>query len=322
MSSGPGRAPVVVGVDDAGSAGAAVSWASAEAAARGCPLHVVHAVDPSAHAGPHAVGPPIGDHCATGTAAETVLRDAVDRARSVASDVVVSGLLLVGTPVRALLRESRGARLLVLGSRGLPVRSVSRSVAARAACPVVIIRPAPDGRDPGPDRTAPRIVVGVDAKASCAAAVGFAFEAARQRGVPLLAVHAWTPDLPADLEAVCGHPALAEARGRETLDRALERPGCTFADVPVCTELVRGDPARALLTASPGAALLVVGSRGRGRLLGALLGSVSQSVLRDVQRPLAVIPHDSERHQRIPGGVPRTRYVPEAGSAGDGEQAR
>jgi len=43
----PGKpGPVVVGVDEAGSAEDAVDWATAEAAAQGCPLRVVHAFRP------------------------------------------------------------------------------------------------------------------------------------------------------------------------------------------------------------------------------------------------------------------------------------
>ena len=47
MNRGGELGPVVVGVDGAGSAGAAVDWATAEAAARRCPLHVVHGFRPS-----------------------------------------------------------------------------------------------------------------------------------------------------------------------------------------------------------------------------------------------------------------------------------
>ena len=153
-----------------------------------------------------------------------------------------------------LVLGGRGPR----GLRGRLSRSVSGQVAAHAPCPVVMVRPrdAVDAR-PSP----PRVVVGVDEPPSCTAAVGFAFHAACQRGVPVVALHAWIPDPPGDLEAVTGPSALAEAVAGRVLDRALDRWRSAFADVSVHTVLVRGEPAHALLAESHGAALLVIGTR-------------------------------------------------------------
>lgn len=294
MNPGGARAAVVVGVDHAGSAGDAVDWAAAEAATRGWPLRIVHAFHPLLPADPHGVGSPIDSLAAARTVAESVLRAHAARARGVASDLDVATRLLCGSAVRALLDEASRARLLVTGSRGLHglrallARSVSVQVAVRATCPVVVVRP---GR--GEDRSGapPRVVVGVDGSSACGPEIGFAFQAARQRGVPLAAVHAWAPDPPADLEAVCGPSTVAEAVARRRLERALERWHAQYPDVPVVTRLVRDDPARAIAVESRGAALVVVGSRGRGQLTGAVCGSVSQAVLRNGRGPVAVVGH-------------------------------
>ena len=205
--------------------------------------------------------------------------------------------LLPATAVPALLGEARDARLLVLGSRGRRGmsghlrRSVTAQVSARARCPVVVIRPS--GALDTSSALPARVVVGVDGAASCTPAVGFAFQAARQRGIPLIAVHAWIPDLPADVEAISALPITAEALARGTLERALDRWQAAFTDVPVHAALVRGDPAHALIAQSRGAALLVVGTRGRGPVMGTLLGSVSHTVLRHAHAPLAIIRHDT-----------------------------
>jgi nucleotide-binding universal stress UspA family protein len=315
MSRGRGRAPVVVGVDVAGSSGGAVDWAGAEAAARGCPLRVVHAFHPPLPADPYGVVPPIDDLFAARTAAEAILADAVVRARSVASDVEVSSQLLLGPAAGALLDEAHRACVLVLGTRGLRglrgllARSVSLKAAAHASCPVVVVPPLRDERDPG--WSPARVVVGVGATSSCTtSAVGFAFRAARQRGVPLVAVHAWTPDPAADLEGICGPPTMAEALARSTLGRALDGWRSEFTDVSVHAALVRGAAAPALVCQSRGAALLVVGTRGRGHLSGAMRGSVGQAVLHHGSCPVAII-HPDDLRTAQPPAAPERDQAPE-----------
>jgi nucleotide-binding universal stress UspA family protein len=314
------HAPVVVGVDDEGCAGDAVDWAAAEAAARGCPLQLLHAFHPPLPADPYGVVPPIDGFFASRTAAELVLRDAAARARSVSGDIEVSTRLVPGTATRALLGEARHAQMLVLGVRGrfglrdLLTGSVPVHVAAHAPCPVVAIHPA---GDQNLGTSAPRVVVGVDGTPSCTAAVTFAFHAARQRGIPLTVVHAWTPDAPADLESVSGPAAMAEAEGRRALEHALRRGRDEFADIPVVTTLVRADPLRALIAEADGAALLVVGSRGRGHILGTVLGSVSQSVLDHVRCPIAIVRHHATTPAELRTAEPAAGEhppVPETGS--------
>ena len=63
-----------------------------------------------------------------------------------------------------------------------------------------------------------------------------------------------------------------------------------FPDVSVEERLVRSPAVRALLTAVDNPAMIVVGSRGHGPTIGALLGSVSNGVLHKAKVPVAVIP--------------------------------
>ena len=59
----------------------------------------------------------------------------------------------------------------------------------------------------------------------------------------------------------------------------------------VTTRLLDGDPARELLRAARDGDhdVLVMGSRGRGRMTAALLGSVSNRVMHDAEIPVIVI---------------------------------
>jgi len=61
--------------------------------------------------------------------------------------------------------------------------------------------------------------------------------------------------------------------------------------IEVETEIVEGRPAEAIveLARSRDADLILVGSRGRGAIAGAVLGSVSESVVRRADRPVLVV---------------------------------
>ena len=62
-------------------------------------------------------------------------------------------------------------------------------------------------------------------------------------------------------------------------------------DMSVTTRLLDGDPARELLRAARDGDhdVIVMGSRGRGRMTAALLGSVSNRVMHDAEIPVIVI---------------------------------
>jgi nucleotide-binding universal stress UspA family protein len=55
--------------------------------------------------------------------------------------------------------------------------------------------------------------------------------------------------------------------------------------------VVEGPPGEVLLSASEGADLLVVGSRGHGTIVGILLGSVSQHCAHHAHCPVVIIPN-------------------------------
>lgn len=290
--------PIVVGVAADESSRGAVDWAAAEALAQGCPLHVVHVLRPPLALDPLCGVPVAGGATAERAAAADVLGSALDRIRRTAPGLDVSTYVVQGPASTALLRESRDARLLVLGARpprrpgGLPRLgrgAVRTRMTATARCPVTVVHRLPDLRA---SSLHPRVLVGLDGTPRCDAALGFAFAVAQRRGLPLVAVHAWTADRPADLEAVTASPGATEATARSVVAAALERWTARFPSVPVTTELVERDPAAALIAGSAEAALVVVGSRGFGRVRAALLGSVSRAVVEGVAGPVAVVRPD------------------------------
>ena len=76
------------------------------------------------------------------------------------------------------------------------------------------------------------------------------------------------------------------------LEAALRRAADRVPDdMSVTTRLLDGDPARELLRAARDGDhdVLIMGSRGRGRMSAALLGSVSNRVMHDAQIPVIVI---------------------------------
>ncbi len=290
--------PIVVGIAADGSSRAALEWATAEAAAQQCPLHLVHAFRP-----PLALDPLCGVPVASGvaadrTAAREVLDRALDRVRLLAPGLTVCAQGVQGPPATVLLRESRDARLLVLGARPprrpgtlprLRPGALRLRLTTAARCPVAVVHRSPEVLHVGPH---PSVVVGVDGTACSDAAVRFAFATAQRRGLPVTAVHAWTADCPADLEAVTSPLVTSEEAARRLVGATLDRWTARFPTVPVITEVVRRDAAGALIAGSAEAALVVVGCRGLGRVRAALFGSVSQAVLEGAAGAVAVVRHD------------------------------
>lgn len=81
---------------------------------------------------------------------------------------------------------------------------------------------------------------------------------------------------------------LATAAER-TLETAVANASTARRDVVVAQRVRRGHPGAMLLEQSKGADLLVVGSHGHGRIIGSLLGSVSQQCVHEATCPVVVV---------------------------------
>ncbi|MFC8502579.1 universal stress protein [Pedococcus sp. NPDC057267] len=294
-------APVVVGLDLSATSELAVDWGATEAALRGCSLELVHVAPPTALPAvvvsdtdtPHVYGdtPPLTLPHARCEAVGARVRDAHP-----SLDVVVR-VVPGADAAQTLVEESRHAAVLALGARGLGalrgmvLGSVSKAVTEHAHTPVVVVRHAASTTVPHQ-----RVVVGVDGSEVSAPALRFAFEEAGRRGVGVTAVHTWQPDVrtpstewwPAD-------PIRGEADERAVASEALAGFREEFPDVDVRVHVAEQDAVAELVKLSSGAGLLVVGSRGRGAVASAVLGSVSATVLRKAHCPVAVVHPGSGR---------------------------
>ncbi|SFQ58972.1 Nucleotide-binding universal stress protein, UspA family [Amycolatopsis arida] len=290
---------VVVGFDGSDGARAAVRWAAHEAGARGRPLVVVESFEwgvPEAAQGATSASWRLGEDRLKLFANEQ-LDGVVAEIRREWPDLDVHGELPEGRPEETVPRvlDDVDAELLVLGASGhgavsrLVLGSTADELVRTVRQPVVVVRGDGARTDRRTDRP---VVVGVDGSTTSARAVGFAFAFAARHHLPLHAVHAWS-DRPLDLL----EPARIEQPGPEELraetDELARRH--VFAhqpdhpDVRVDWTSVTDRPAHALLDRAEGAALLVVGSHGRGPLRRALLGSVSHAVLYSAPCPVAVL---------------------------------
>ena len=91
------------------------------------------------------------------------------------------------------------------------------------------------------------------------------------------------------------HPVIAAER---ILVAALADAGAADSHVTVTTAPVQGHPAEVLMQHAERAELLVVVSRGHGRMFGVLLGSVRQYLAAHAACPVVVIKPLADRHGR------------------------
>jgi nucleotide-binding universal stress UspA family protein len=200
-----------------------------------------------------------------------------------------------------LIEESRGAGLVVVGSRGLGrfvgllAGSVSSQVATYAGGPVMVVRSS--GWVPSGDGGPTDVVVGVDGSSGGTAALGFAFEEAVARGGELVVVYAWQ-EMPADnLDPGGPRPNLDEARAEadRLVSESLAGWQAKYPDLTVHRRVVHSFHAvPTLIDEARRAALIVVGARGRGGFRGLRLGSVGAGLLHHARQPVAIVHGDGE----------------------------
>jgi nucleotide-binding universal stress UspA family protein len=142
-----------------------------------------------------------------------------------------------------------------------------------------------------------RIVVGIDGSELGRAALRWARDEARLRDATLVAVHAWTFVPPAPIAEpgmipvptadLMGDLDSERSAAQSLLDESVAE--AEAGGVRIEQRLVEGPPGDVLAAAAADADLIVVGSHGRGGLAAALLGSVSQHVVRHASCPVVIV---------------------------------
>jgi len=228
----------------------------------------------------------------------------VGRIESSGGDVAGSHLG-VGRPDAVIIGQAEqiGAGVIVMGSRGFGrirralTGSVSDSVVRHAHCPVLVVR--------GEAVVFPnKILLATDGSEEANLASSTAADLARGTGSELHIVYvepasyvyemaeweASRADMRGELERAAGE--MADSRLQEQLQKIGEagaQIAGTYARVGF------PDAEIVALAGKLGAGLIVMGSRGRGPLRRALMGSVSDSVVRHAHCPVLVVRPERQR---------------------------
>ncbi|MET8978009.1 universal stress protein [Streptomyces sp. NPDC004539] len=269
---------ITVGFDGSPESLAAAEWAALEAQSLGLPLKLLQVREPVPEIHPHRP--------------DRIPREAAAGLGKRHPGIEVTGECLPGSATEVLAHASKGAGLLVLGSRGLGradgflVGSVGLNVLAHAHHPVVFVRSRQhDSQRP--------VVLGLDTDHPDSALLDFAFDAAARRGTELRVVHAWSAS-PYVVDGTPDGPPPHEARALDDAEELADvvRPWRQkFPDVEVTEESWYGSAAAHLVAAGREASLVVVGRRGRRSPFGTHIGHVTHAVLHHSPAPVAVVSH-------------------------------
>jgi nucleotide-binding universal stress UspA family protein len=246
--------------------------------------------------------------------AEEVLANAEKRVRD--AGLEVSSSIQVGDPVGELIKQTDGAYLAVVGTKGRRgfaerlLGTVSSALPAHAHCAVVIVpfHTATEDSAEGPTADLPikTIAVGVDGSEVSQRALRRAMRVSviwKAKIVAFAAVpiatgagsFAWSG------AAIDRDALLDEARSALSRDIAKAKEAVGLPDsIEIEQRVLDGAPAPLLVEMSAHADLLVVGSRGRGGFSGLLLGSTSQAVLHHAVCPILVVPPRSREEEDGP----------------------
>ncbi|MDT5141530.1 MAG: hypothetical protein QOI79_862 [Mycobacterium sp.] len=283
------RSNIVVGVNGSPASDAAVSWAAREAVMRLASIKLINVVAPtlanSAMAPNHTItqGEELRARQILKQAGRIVEQLAGEKRPDIHTQRQYAGV------VPTLVEASNDAQMVVVGSsrhafdRGM-LGPVIAGLLHHANCAVTVV---PDPESAQHEIGDAPVLVGIDGSTASEAAAAVAFDEASRRGVPLLALQAWSdvgvlPILGMDWRNY-------RDQGAELLGERLAGWQECYPDVQVHRRLVCDVPDRWLVDESRNAQLVVLGSGGRGGYAGMHLGSVTSAVVRSARVPVIVV---------------------------------
>jgi nucleotide-binding universal stress UspA family protein len=277
---------VAVGVDGSPRSRSALKWAADESERRGSMLRILY----GEISDPAYLPPWFDPKESVFTGGEAIVDDAEGLVATSHPTVVSSVEILEWPAALALTEASRGADLLVVGSRGsgrfeeILLGSVSDQCIQYAHCPVAVIHT--DAGCPPLRATAPRIVVGVDGSLQSTRSLRWALREAELRSASVSGVFAWQfPPVSELLEPIRGYEVVA----LDVVD-AVKADARQFApDVPFEASACLGDPVTVLLGECRESDLLVVGASGHGAFKSSLLGSVAHQCARHAHNDVVIV---------------------------------
>jgi len=224
--------------------------------------------------------------------AREVLQEEVEKVRStVAGEHLVEGRV---APEIVGLAEEIGAGLIVMGSRGRGgirralMGSVSESVVRHAHCPVLVVRDGERQRDYLPGT----ILLAVDGSEEASAATRTAVELAERTDSELHVVHVGevTPVFHPERHGYRARYEELQEQARRLLEEQVHEVNSAGETVSRAhLRMGRPDEEIVVLGEEIGADLIATGSRGLGGMRRALMGSVSDSIVRHSHCPVLVV---------------------------------
>ena len=288
---------IVCAVDDSPSAGRALQLATRLAERLGLQQVLVHVAPARAGGGVVAtLGPPPVDAEEPGrlTRAGLAFLESVAESERL-GDADLRGEY--GDPGERILEvaDRESAALIVVGTRGRGrvaagvLGSVSAWVAGNAPCPVVIV---PERANLRADEDG-TIVCGLDDASDASAVLRVAALLRDRLRARLVAAHVGpSPVVPGSSVVPSAREQLREAASRQGQALLAELVAAAQLGTDVERRVVFGPAARSLakLCQDEEADLLVLGSRGRGGLRSALLGSVTAEIVGLATCPVVIVP--------------------------------
>lgn len=296
---------VLVGYDDSEHAVQALHFAAVLALRAHSRLTVVSAYTVPPMVYPNMASlPPVPEKEARELATRQILDSAEAHLRGYPGEVVLRAV--EGDAAGVLVELSSRATVSVVGARGRGgflgrlLGSVSAALPAHSHCPTIVVPKdyvVPGGT--GPERftveggIAP-VVLGIDGTPP-RELTEVALKVAADAGAPLHLLLVLPPleTWMASAQAMVPDKEILERR-REELAEEIRREALALTEatpgVTVTAGVEIGDPAGRLAEHSRTAQLTIVSTRGHGRMVSALLGSVSRGLLERAEGPVMVVP--------------------------------